>query len=235
MGISHEMRYVLKSRLSRLVARRANMPTSSGAKPPPMPPRWPPPVKRENELLPTGGTTGGAGCEEPSEGCCCSWIPSVELVEEVVPGEPPARYPKSSVVALDTLAAMLRRVPTALAAVVSRLLDGRCNATPTEAGTVGTSAAAGDLSNTEGAGCGAVSREMTDPGTNPRTVSGSSATAPSGVTLLSEATGPRSGSVARWSVGIASSAAEPRGHASGEVLVTDDPESSTGAADPGVG
>jgi hypothetical protein len=144
-------------------------------------PNWPPPVKRENELLPTGGTTGGAGCEEPSEGCC-SWIPSVELVEEVVTGEPPARYPKSSVVALDTLAAMLRTVPTALAAVVPRL-DGRCNAPPTEAGTVGTSAAAGELSNTEGAGFGAVSREITDPGNNPRTVSGSSAAAaPSGVT-----------------------------------------------------
>jgi hypothetical protein len=173
------MRYVLKSRLSRLVARRARMPTSSGAEPPPMP-NWPPPEKRENELLPTGGTTGGAGCEEPSEGCCF-WIPSVELVEEVT-GEPPARYPKSSVVALDTLAAMLRTVPTALAAVVPRL-DGRCNAPSTEAATVGTSAAAGELSNTEGAGFGAVSREITDPGNNPRTVSGSSAAAaPSGVT-----------------------------------------------------
>jgi hypothetical protein len=150
LGISHEMRYVLKSRLSRLVARRARMPTSSGAKPPPML-NWPPPVKGENEPLPDGGATGGAGCcEEPSEGCC-SWIPSVELVEEV-PIEPPARYPKSSVVALDTLAAMLRTVPTALAAVVPRL-DGRRTALPTEAGTVGTSAAAGAFSNTEGAGC----------------------------------------------------------------------------------
>ncbi len=125
------------------------MPTSSGAEPQPVP-TWPPPVKEENEPPPIGGARGGAGCGVPSEGC--PWFPSVELVEEVVPGEPPARDPKSSVVALDTLAAMLRTVPTALAAVVPRL-DGRRNAPPTEAGTVGTSAAAaGDLSNTEVAG-----------------------------------------------------------------------------------
>jgi hypothetical protein len=245
--MSHEMRYVLKLRPSRIVTRRARMPTSRGAKPPPLL-NWPPPVKGENEPPPVGGATGaGAGCGVPSEGCC-SWVSSVASVEEeVVLGETPARDPKNSVVALDTLAAMLRTVPTALAALVPRL-EGRRNAPPTEVGTVGTSAATGDFSNTGGtvgAGCAAVSREITDPtdpGTNPRTGSGSSAAAPWGAlwgAIRSEDTGPRNGSVARWSVGIASSVAEPRGQASGEVLGTDDdPESSTGvatgAADPGV-
>jgi len=174
------------------------MPTSRGAKPPPLL-NWPPPVKGENAPPPVGGATGaGAGCGVPSEGCC-SWVPSVASVEEVVLRETPARDPKNSVVALDTLTAILRTVPTALAVVVPKL-DGRSNALPTEAGTVGTSAATGDFSNTGGtvgAGCAAVSREITDPGTNPRTGSGSSAAASLGATR-SEATGPRDGSVARW-------------------------------------
>src|SRR4028119_1664303 len=126
------MRYVLKSRLSRIAAKRARTPTSNGAKPPPWP-NWPPPVKGENEPPPAGSDRGaGAGWGVPSEGWP-SWVPSVELVEEV-PGEPPARDPKTSAVALATLAAVLWTVPTAPAAVVLRL-DGRPNAPPTEAGT----------------------------------------------------------------------------------------------------
>ena len=141
LGISHETRYVLKSRLSRIVPRRARMPTRSGAKPEPVP-SWPPPVDRENELPPTGGATGaGAGCGVPSEGCC-SWVPLVELVEELT-GEPPVRDPKISAATLAAvLAAVLAAlwtVPAALAAVVPRL-DGRRNAPPTEAGTVCTGA-----------------------------------------------------------------------------------------------
>src|SRR5918993_2648450 len=113
------------------------MPPSSGAKPPPMP-NWPPPVKGENEPPPAGGARGGAGCcSMPSEGWP-SWVPSVELVEEVVPGEPPARAPKTSVATLTAALAALWTVPTAPAAVVLRF-DGRPNAPPNEAGTtVGT-------------------------------------------------------------------------------------------------
>jgi len=42
LGISHETRYVLKSLLFRITARRARMPNSSGTKPPPEPASWPP-------------------------------------------------------------------------------------------------------------------------------------------------------------------------------------------------
>ncbi len=119
------------------------MPTSSGAKLPPVP-TWPPPVDGENELPPTGGARGGAGAccgVVPSEGWS-SWVPSVELVEEV-PGEPPARDPKTSVATLAAALAALWTVPTAPAAVEPRL-DGRPNAPPTEAGTtVGTDGAEG--------------------------------------------------------------------------------------------
>jgi hypothetical protein len=129
LGISHEMRYVLKSRLSRTVARRARMPTSSGAKPEPS---WPPPVKGENEApTPAGGARGGAGSGVPSEGSS-SWVPVAEGSVRL-----PVRVPKTSAVALATLAAALWTVPTALAAVVPTL-DGRRNAPPTEAGMVGT-------------------------------------------------------------------------------------------------
>jgi hypothetical protein len=109
------------------------MPTNNGAKPEPVP-SWPPPIDGENEPPPAGGDRGaGAGWGVPSEGWP-SWVPSVGLVEEV-PGEPPARVPKTSAVALATLAAALWTVPTALAAVVPRL-DGSRNASPTEAGTI---------------------------------------------------------------------------------------------------
>ena len=116
------------------------MPTNSGAKLPPVP-NWPPPVDGENELPPTGVRGGAGACcgGEPSEGWS-SWVPSVELVEER-PGEPPARVPKTS---MATLAAALRTVstavPTAAPAAVAPRLDGRRNATPTEAGTVGVGA-----------------------------------------------------------------------------------------------
>lgn len=109
------------------------MPTNNGAKPEPVP-SWPPPIDGENEPPPAGGARGaGAGWGVPSEGWP-SWVPSVGLVEEV-PVEPPARVPKTSAVALATLAAALWTVPTALAAVVPRL-DGSRNASPTEAGTI---------------------------------------------------------------------------------------------------
>src|ERR687889_793129 len=133
LGISHEIRYVLKSRLlSKLVASRARMPTSRGAEPPPVPPNWPPPVKGENEPPPlAGGARGGAGSGVPSKGWS-SWVPAAEGSVRL-----PVRVPKTSAVALATLAAALWTVPTALAAVVPTL-DGRRNAPPTEAGTVGT-------------------------------------------------------------------------------------------------
>src|ERR687889_1812589 len=136
LGISHEIRYVLKSRLlSKLVASRARMPTSKGVEPPPVPPNWPPPVKGENEPPPlAGGARGGAGSGVPSKGWS-SWVPAAEGSVRL-----PVRVPKTSAVALATLAtlaAALWTVPTALAAVVPTL-DGRRNAPPTEAGTVGT-------------------------------------------------------------------------------------------------
>ena len=109
------------------------MPTTRGAEPPPVP-DWPPPVKGENELPPpAGGARGGAGCccGVPSEG----WYSRVPAAEGSV--RLPVRVPKTSAVALATLAAALWTVPTALAAVVPTL-DGRRNAPPTEAGTVGT-------------------------------------------------------------------------------------------------
>jgi hypothetical protein len=105
------------------------MPTSSGAKPEPS---WPPPVKGENEApTPAGGARGGAGSGVPSEGSS-SWVPVAEGSVRL-----PVRVPKTSAVALATLAAALWTVPTALAAVVPTL-DGRRNAPPTEAGMVGT-------------------------------------------------------------------------------------------------
>jgi hypothetical protein len=67
-----------------------------------------------------------------------SWVPSVELVEELT-GEPPVRDPKTSAATLAAEVAALWTVPAALAAVVPRL-DGRRNAPPTEAGTVCTGA-----------------------------------------------------------------------------------------------
>jgi hypothetical protein len=107
------------------------MPTSSGAEPPPVPNWPPPPVKGENEPPPAGGARGGAGCGVPSEG----WSSRVPAAEGSV--RLPVRVPKTSAVALATLAAALWTVPTALAVVVPTL-DGRRNAPPTEAGTVGT-------------------------------------------------------------------------------------------------
>ena len=64
----------------------------------------------------------------------------VASVEEELPGEPPARDAKTSVA---TLAAALRAVPTAVPtapAAVAPRLDGRRNAPPAEAGTVGVGA-----------------------------------------------------------------------------------------------
>jgi hypothetical protein len=65
----------------------------------------------------------------------------VASVEEELPGEPPARDAKTSVA---TLAAALRAVstavPTAAPAAVAPRLDGRRNAPPAEAGTVGVGA-----------------------------------------------------------------------------------------------
>jgi hypothetical protein len=64
------------------------------------------------------------------------------LVEDV-PGETPARAPKTSVATLAAALAALWTVPTAPAAVVLRF-DGRPNAPPTEAATtVGTDGADG--------------------------------------------------------------------------------------------
>src|SRR5918995_1137049 len=76
---------------------------------------------------------GGAGWGAPSEGC--PWVPSVELLEDA-PGEPPARDHKTSAVVVATLAAALRTVPIALAAVAPRL-DGSRDAAAGEAATVG--------------------------------------------------------------------------------------------------
>ena len=112
------------------------MPTNTGAKPPPGPARPPPPVVDRENCPPPTGVRGGAGCGVPSEGF--SWVPSVELIEELT-GEPPVRDPKTSAATLAAEVAALWTVLAALAAVVPRL-DGRRNAPPTEAGTVCTGA-----------------------------------------------------------------------------------------------
>ena len=107
------------------------MPITRGAEPHPVL-NWPPPVEGENEPPPpTGGARGGAGCGVPSEGWS-SWVPAAEGSVRL-----PVRVPKTSAVALATLAAAFWTVPTALAAVVPTL-DGRRNAPLTEAGMVGT-------------------------------------------------------------------------------------------------
>ena len=204
MSISHEMRYVLKSRLRRLAARRARMPTNTGAKPPPGPARPPPPVVDREKCPPPTGARGDAGCGVPSEGC--SWVPSVELVEELT-GEPPVRDPKTSATSIAAeLAAELAAlwtVPAALAAVVPRLV-GRRNAPPTEAGTVGTGAegvkpAAGLASagvgrrppSTRGA-AGEAAGEAAGSATSPRTSPASPEAA--GITCSEAAAGPGTGS-----------------------------------------
>lgn len=200
MGISHEMRYVLKARLSRIVARRARMPTNTGAKPPPGPARPPPPVVDRENCPPPTGVRGGAGCGVPSEGC--SWVPSVELVEELT-GEPPVRDPKTSAATLAAEVAALWTVLAALAAVVPRL-DGRRNAPPTEAGTVCTGAEG--VKPAAGLASAGVGRRLPSPrgaageaagkaagsATSPRTSPASPEAA--GITCSEAAAGPGTGS-----------------------------------------
>ena len=176
------------------------MPTNTGAKPPPGPARPPPPVVDRENCPPPTGVRGGAGCGVPSEGC--SWVPSVELVEELT-GEPPVRDPKTSAATLAAEVAALWTVLAALAAVVLRL-DGRRNAPPTEAGTVCTGAegvkpAAGLASAGVGrrppsprGAAGEAAGKAAGSATSPRTSPASPEAA--GITCSEAAAGPGTGS-----------------------------------------
>ena len=172
------------------------MPTNTGAKPPPGPARPPPPVVDREKCPPPTGASSGAGCGVPSEGC--SWVPSVELLEELTV-EPPVWDPMTSAATLAAEVAALWTVLAALAAVVPRL-DGRRNAPPTEAGTVCTGAegvkpAAGLAS----AGVGrrppsprGAAGEAAGSATSPRTSPASPEAA--GITCSEAAAGPGTGS-----------------------------------------
>jgi hypothetical protein len=173
------------------------MPTNTGAKPPPGPARPPPPVVDREKCPPPTGARGGAGCGVPSEGC--SWVPSVELVEELT-GEPPVRDPKTSEASVAAEVAALWTVTAARAAVVPRL-DGRRNAPPTEAGTVCTGAegvkpAAGLASagvgrrppSPRGAAAGGAAGSATSPRTSPASPEAA------GITCSEAAAGPGTGS-----------------------------------------